>query len=242
VPVFAPAAASAVVALLLSREYAAQLAYIGGSLGTLLGADVLNLGNIQGLGAPVASIGGAGTFDGIFLTGILAVLIASLSQWWGTPSRDAEGTWFSTICALAEELIRREPGAFDYRHQNEKGDRGSQYSNCELVIRCSTAYPKDDCRNADCGRPSVEPCGIILEQSKHCWCHPTPSIEKIVFKSEFLARAPQRTGSTLRSSCRTLLHLHSGRQRCSRWYWIGGAIMISLIKNDSRNDADLNKF
>jgi uncharacterized membrane protein len=92
VPVFAPAAASAVVALLLSREYAAQLAYIGGSLGTLLGADVLNLGNIQGLGAPVASIGGAGTFDGIFLTGILAVLIASLSQWWGTPSQDAEGT------------------------------------------------------------------------------------------------------------------------------------------------------
>jgi uncharacterized membrane protein len=31
------------------------------------------------MGAPVASIGGAGTFDGIFLTGILAVLIASLS-------------------------------------------------------------------------------------------------------------------------------------------------------------------
>jgi uncharacterized membrane protein len=92
VPVFAPAAASAVVALLLSREHAAQLAYIGGSLGTLLGADVLNLRNIQGLGAPVASIGGAGTFDGIFLTGILAVLIASLSQWFGTPSRDAEGT------------------------------------------------------------------------------------------------------------------------------------------------------
>jgi hypothetical protein len=33
----------------------------------------------QGLGAPVASIGGAGTFDGIFLTAILAVLIAGLS-------------------------------------------------------------------------------------------------------------------------------------------------------------------
>ncbi len=39
-------------------------------------ADLLNLGKIQGLGAPVASIGGAGTFDGIFLTGILAVLLA----------------------------------------------------------------------------------------------------------------------------------------------------------------------
>jgi hypothetical protein len=35
---------------------------------------------LQGSGAPIASIGGAGTFDGIFLTGILAVLIASLSR------------------------------------------------------------------------------------------------------------------------------------------------------------------
>jgi uncharacterized membrane protein len=48
-------------------------------MGTLIGADLLNLGRIQGLGAPVASIGGAGTFDGIFLTAILAVLIAGLS-------------------------------------------------------------------------------------------------------------------------------------------------------------------
>jgi hypothetical protein len=48
-------------------------------MGTLIGADLLNLGAIQGLGAPVASIGGAGTFDGIFLTAILAVLIAGLS-------------------------------------------------------------------------------------------------------------------------------------------------------------------
>jgi hypothetical protein len=31
-----------------------------GILGTLIGADLLNLGKIQGLGAPVASIGGAG--------------------------------------------------------------------------------------------------------------------------------------------------------------------------------------
>ena len=47
---------------------------------TLIGADLLNLGAVRGLGAPVASIGGAGTFDGIFLTGILAVLLASLSR------------------------------------------------------------------------------------------------------------------------------------------------------------------
>jgi len=40
--------------------------------------DLLNLGKIRGLGASVASIGGAGTFDGIFLTGIFAVLLAIL--------------------------------------------------------------------------------------------------------------------------------------------------------------------
>jgi len=65
-------------AMLLSREDSAPLAYIAGSLGTLIGADLTNLDKVRGLGAPVASIGGAGTFDGIFLTGILAVLLASL--------------------------------------------------------------------------------------------------------------------------------------------------------------------
>jgi uncharacterized membrane protein len=80
VPVFLPALATAAVALLLSRENAAPLAYIAGSMGTLIGADLTNLDKVAGLGAPVASIGGAGTFDGIFLTGILAVLRASLYQ------------------------------------------------------------------------------------------------------------------------------------------------------------------
>ena len=76
---FVPALAAAIVALMLSREYAAPLAYVGGSLGVLVGADLMNLGALQGLGAPVASIGGAGTFDGIFLTGVVAVLVASLT-------------------------------------------------------------------------------------------------------------------------------------------------------------------
>ncbi|HEY2531313.1 MAG TPA: DUF1614 domain-containing protein [Xanthobacteraceae bacterium] len=78
VPVFWPAVATAVVAVVLSRDHAAPLAYIAGSMGTLIGADLSNLDKVRGLGAPVASIGGAGTFDGIFLTGILAVLLASL--------------------------------------------------------------------------------------------------------------------------------------------------------------------
>jgi uncharacterized membrane protein len=77
VPVFVPVVATAIVAMLLSRQYAAPLAYVAGSLGTLIGADLSNLDKVSGLGAPVASIGGAGTFDGIFLTGILAVLLAS---------------------------------------------------------------------------------------------------------------------------------------------------------------------
>ncbi|HXB78418.1 MAG TPA: DUF1614 domain-containing protein [Bradyrhizobium sp.] len=83
VPVFVPVVATAILAFILSREYAAPLAYIGGSMGTLIGADLLNLDKIGGLGAPVASIGGAGTFDGIFLTGILAVLLAGIAS----PSR-----------------------------------------------------------------------------------------------------------------------------------------------------------
>ena len=60
VPVMAPVLTTAVVSLLLSRPYAPPLAYISGSLGTLIGADLLNLDRISGLGAPVASIGGAG--------------------------------------------------------------------------------------------------------------------------------------------------------------------------------------
>ena len=51
------------------------VAYVGGTLGTLIGADILNLGKIRDLGAPVASIGGAGTFDGVFLSGLIAVLL-----------------------------------------------------------------------------------------------------------------------------------------------------------------------
>ncbi len=80
VPIFVPPVVTAIVAVLIAREHAAVLAYVGGSLGTLIGADLLNLGVVRGLGAPVASIGGAGTFDGIFLTGVLAVLLASFSR------------------------------------------------------------------------------------------------------------------------------------------------------------------
>ena len=76
VPLLIPPATAALAAALLAPEVRAAAAYVGGTLGTLLGADLLNLGRMRGLGAPVASIGGAGTFDGIFVTGVVAVLLA----------------------------------------------------------------------------------------------------------------------------------------------------------------------
>jgi uncharacterized membrane protein len=78
-PIFVAPVAAAIVAALVSWRYAAPLAYVGGSLGVLIGADLLNLDELQGIGAPVLSIGGAGTFDGIFVTGMMAVLLAGFT-------------------------------------------------------------------------------------------------------------------------------------------------------------------
>lgn len=76
VPMFIPPLAAAGVALALDFRRAPPLAYVSGSMGALIGADLLNLPRIAQLGAPVVSIGGAGTFDGVFLTGIIAGLLA----------------------------------------------------------------------------------------------------------------------------------------------------------------------
>lgn len=75
-PVFIAPLFAAMLALMLDPEHAAQLAYVSGVLGVLIGADILRINEIGNLDAPIASIGGAGTFDGIFLTGIIAVLLA----------------------------------------------------------------------------------------------------------------------------------------------------------------------
>jgi uncharacterized membrane protein len=80
-PALIPPLSAALCALALvylfeaPHDFIFLIAYIGGTLGTLLGADLLNLGKIRDLGAPVASIGGAGTFDGVFLSGIIAVIL-----------------------------------------------------------------------------------------------------------------------------------------------------------------------
>ncbi len=78
VPTFIPPLITAAVALMLSRRHAPAVAYVAGSIGTLVGADLLNLRRVTGMGAPIASIGGAGKFDGIFLTGIVAMLLAGI--------------------------------------------------------------------------------------------------------------------------------------------------------------------
>jgi uncharacterized membrane protein len=76
IPLFIPPLTAALLALLLVPQQAPLTAYTAGTIGTLVGADLLNLRKASNLGAPVMSIGGAGTFDGVFLTGIIAVLLA----------------------------------------------------------------------------------------------------------------------------------------------------------------------
>jgi uncharacterized membrane protein len=76
VPALLPPIMAAVLALIISPGDAPMIAYISGTIGSLIGADLLNLKKIPDLRVAVASIGGAGTFDGIFLTGIISVLIA----------------------------------------------------------------------------------------------------------------------------------------------------------------------
>ena len=77
IPALIPPIIAAALAYLLVSDPVGRtaVAYISGVLGTLIGADVLNLPRIHRLGAHVVSIGGAGVFDGIFLVGILAAIL-----------------------------------------------------------------------------------------------------------------------------------------------------------------------
>lgn len=54
----------------------APVAFVAGVLGPLIGADLLHLRDLSKIPAPMMSIGGAGTFDGIVLSGLLAALLA----------------------------------------------------------------------------------------------------------------------------------------------------------------------
>jgi len=77
-PALLPPVCAAIVAYLLVPGSPAVMAYVSGTLGALIGADLTNLRGTARLGAPMMSIGGAGTFDGVFLTGLVAVLLVPL--------------------------------------------------------------------------------------------------------------------------------------------------------------------
>jgi uncharacterized membrane protein len=77
-PALIPPLAAAAVAMALGGGHVPAVAYLAGVVGTLVGADLLNLHRVGRMGAPLVSIGGAGTFDGVLLSGIAAVLIAGL--------------------------------------------------------------------------------------------------------------------------------------------------------------------
>ncbi len=81
-PMIAPpliAVSTALIAVLMSGSGVAilpKLSFAIGVFSTLVGADILHLPEIEKVGDGVVSIGGAGTFDGIFLTGVFAVLFS----------------------------------------------------------------------------------------------------------------------------------------------------------------------
>jgi len=73
---FIPPLFAVLFAWILAPEFMAPTAFISGVLGTLIGADILNLHKARKLGPGLLSIGGAGVFDGIFLVGIISALLA----------------------------------------------------------------------------------------------------------------------------------------------------------------------
>jgi len=75
-PLLAPLTAAIASAFLTRGIHAAPVAFAGGVLGTLIGADILHLKEIQRMTPGVLSIGGAGVFDGIALCGLFALLLS----------------------------------------------------------------------------------------------------------------------------------------------------------------------
>ncbi len=75
-PGFVSLIAAAALALVLAPEAAAPVAFVIGVVGPLVGADLLHLTEIEAAEIGIVSIGGAGTFDGIILSGILAAYLA----------------------------------------------------------------------------------------------------------------------------------------------------------------------
>lgn len=74
-PAFIPPLVAALAAIVFIPDFAPPIAFCAGVLGPLLGADLLHLQDIKKIETGVASIGGAGTFDGIVISGLLATLL-----------------------------------------------------------------------------------------------------------------------------------------------------------------------
>lgn len=75
-PVWISPFTSAITAALVAPHSAAAVAFSAGVLGTLFGADILHLRDFMRSTPGMLSIGGAGVFDGIFLTGIIAAFLS----------------------------------------------------------------------------------------------------------------------------------------------------------------------
>jgi len=75
-PAFAPPLIAVLSALIAGGGPVAT--YITAVYGTIIGADLLNMGKVLRDMPPLVSIGGAGVFDGIFLSGALAVALSAL--------------------------------------------------------------------------------------------------------------------------------------------------------------------
>ncbi|TXT54521.1 MAG: conserved membrane protein of unknown function [Candidatus Thorarchaeota archaeon] len=79
-PALLPPLAAALMTMIVMSLFpiginAYAIAYISGTLGTLIGADLLNAHRFDEFKTDQVSIGGAGTWDGVFLTGIIAVFL-----------------------------------------------------------------------------------------------------------------------------------------------------------------------
>jgi uncharacterized membrane protein len=75
-PGLLPPLIAAMSAVLLVPDQAPPVAFVAGVLGPLIGADLLHLRDVSKISTGIASIGGAGTFDGIVLSGIVAAYLA----------------------------------------------------------------------------------------------------------------------------------------------------------------------
>jgi uncharacterized membrane protein len=75
IPTLVPPLIAVLLAFIFGGPYKPLIAYASGTMGVLIGADLMNWRRFKNLGAPMVSIGGAGTFDGVFLAGIIAVLL-----------------------------------------------------------------------------------------------------------------------------------------------------------------------